>query len=62
MNGPPSNPMEEWMKLVDAAERRKIQNRKAQRKYRKLTSIIAALNKKAPHISRPAGDEMLTIF
>lgn len=62
MNNPPSNPTEEWMKLVDAAERRKVQNRKAQRKYRESTSILAALNKKAAQTSRPGGYEMLTIF
>jgi hypothetical protein len=37
---PPTTSAEEWMKVADAVERRKIQNRNAQRKYRMCTGRV----------------------
>jgi hypothetical protein len=46
-----ANPNEDWTKISDLAERRRIQNRIAQRNYRTLL----------PH-SRKPWDEALTVF
>lgn len=48
---PNANPNEDWTKISDLAERRRIQNRIAQRNYRKLTS---------PPVGCPCCDTNLT--